>query len=469
MADLDFFFNPSSIAVIGASDTIGSVGYEIMKNLTEDFPGELYPVNIKQKQIFGKSSYKSILDVPNNVEMAVIAIAAPYVSAILEECGKKGVKGVVIVSGGFSEIGETERENKLLELSKKYGIRVIGPNCIGIYDNFSGVNTIFLSKDKISYPQKGNISFISQSGAFAGLILDWTSKERIGISKVVSYGNKIDVNEADLIDYLYHDENSKVLCLYIEGIRRGKRFMESAKNASKKIPILALKAGKTKSGAKAASSHTGSLAGEDIIYDSAFKQSHIIRANNFEELFDMAKALEKQVYPKSEGIAILTNAGGLGVMTADALEMNGLQLANLEESTVKKLKELFPERVVVSNPMDIVGDADKERYDIGLNALLEDKEVGLIIVILLLQVPTLSLDSVDTILEIKKKSNKPILVLGAGGEIITPYLKKLEEGGLAVYPSPERAARAAYALVNHAIIRGDIHRERKENIGVCKV
>ncbi len=469
MVDLSFFFNPSSIAVIGASDTVGSVGYEIMKNLTEDFPGELYPINIKQKLIFGKPSYKSILDVPNKIEMAVIAIAAPFVSDVLEECGKKGVKGVIIVSGGFSEIGEKERENKLLEISKKYGIRIIGPNCIGIYDNFSRVNTIFLSKDKISYPTKGKISFLSQSGAFAGLILDWTSKERIGISNVVSYGNKIDVNEADLLDYLCDDENSKVICLYIEGIRRGRRFMESAKRVSKKIPILALKSGKTKSGAKAASSHTGSLAGEDIIYDSAFKQSHIIRANNFEELFDMAKALEKQIFPKSDGIAIITNAGGLGVMAADALEMNGLRLANLGEDTIKKLEEQFPERVVVSNPMDLVGDADKERYEVGLKALLEDKDVGLIIVILLLQVPTLSLDSVDTVLKIKKSSEKPMIILGAGGEIITPYLKKLEEGGLAVYPSPERAARAAYALVNHAIVRGDIHRARKENIGVCKI
>ncbi|KYC45510.1 MAG: succinyl-CoA synthetase subunit alpha [Candidatus Methanofastidiosum methylothiophilum] len=469
MTDLDFFFNPSSIAVIGASDNVGSVGYEIMKNLTEDFPGELYPINIKKKLIFGKSSYKSILDVPNHVDMAVVAIAAPYVADILEECGKKGVKGVVIVSGGFSEIGEKEREDKLVEISKKYGIRIIGPNCIGIYDNFSGVNTIFLSKDKVSYPQKGNISFLSQSGAFAGLILDWTSKERIGISKVVSYGNKIDVNEADLIDYLYNDETSKVICLYIEGIRRGRRFMESAKKATKRVPILALKSGKTKSGAKAASSHTGSLAGEDKIYESAFKQSHIIRANNFEELFDMAKALEKQVYPTSDGVAILTNAGGLGVMTADALEMNGLRLANLSEYTVNKLKEQFPERVVVSNPMDLVGDADKERYEIGLKALLEDQDVGLIIVILLLQVPTLSLDSADLILDIKRNSNKPILILGAGGEIITPCLRKLEKGGLAIYPSPERAARAAYALINHAIVRGDIHRERKENIGVCKI
>ena len=469
MKDLDFFFNPSSIAVIGASDTVGSVGYEIMKNLLEDFPGELYPINIKQKPIFGKPSYKSILDVPKTIEMAVIAIPAQYVADVLEECGKKGVKGVVIVSGGFSEIGEKEREANLLEISNKYGIRIIGPNCIGIYDNFSGVNTVFLSKEKISFPQKGNISFISQSGAFAGLILDWTSKERIGISKVVSYGNKIDVNEADLIDYLYDDETSKVICLYIEGIRRGLRFMESAKRASKKVPILALKSGKTKSGAKAASSHTGSLAGEDIIYDSAFKQSHIIRASNFEELFDMAKALEKQVYPKSDGVAILTNAGGLGVMTADALEMNGLRLANLGEDTVEKLKTQFPERVVVSNPMDLVGDADKERYEIALKALMEDKDVGLIVVILLLQVPTLSLDSADIILNIKKNSDKPLIILAAGGEIITPCLRKLEEGGLAVYPSPERAARAAYALVNHAIVRGDIHRERKENIGICKI
>lgn len=469
MKDLNFFFNPSSIAVIGASDVAGSVGYEIMKNLIEDFPGKLYPINIKQKLIFGQPSFKSILDVPHKVEMAVIAISAPYVADTLEECGKKGVKGVVIVSGGFSEIGEKEREARLLEVSNKYGIRIIGPNCIGIYDNFSGVNTIFLSKDKISYPQKGNISFLSQSGAFAGLILDWTSKERIGISKVVSYGNKIDVNESDLIEYIYGDKNTKVICLYIEGIRRGRKFMESAKKVSKKIPILALKSGKTKSGAKAASSHTGSLAGEDIIYDSAFKQSHIIRANNFEELFDMAKVLEKQVYPKSDGIAILTNAGGLGVMTADALEMNGLRLANLSEATVKKLKEQFPERVIVSNPIDLVGDADKYRYEVGLKALLEDEDVGLIIVILLLQVPTLSLDSADIILNIKKNCEKPILILGTGGEKITPCLRKLEEGGLAVYPSPERAARAAYALVTHAVVRGDIHRESKENIEICKI
>jgi acetyl coenzyme A synthetase (ADP forming)-like protein len=468
MSDLDFFFNPSSVAVIGASDSVGSIGYEIMKNMLDSFKGEVYAVNLKQRPVFGKICYKNILEVPKEIDMAVIAVPAAIVGNVLEECGKKKVKGVVIISGGFSEIGEKTREEELLEIAKKYGIRIIGPNCIGVYDNYSGVNTIFLSKDKISYPRKGKISFLSQSGAFAGLILDWTSKERIGMSKVVSYGNKIDVNEADLINYLDLDNNTKVICLYIEGIRRGLKFMEAAKKVSKKTPILALKSGTTKSGAKAASSHTGSLAGEDIIYDAAFKQAHVVRTKNFEELFDMAKLLEKGIYPKSDGIAVLTNAGGLGVMTADALEINNLRLATISESTTKILKERFPERVVVSNPMDLVGDADKERFEIGLEALLNDKDVGLIIVILLLQVPTLSFDSIDSILKIKEKADKPIIVLCTGGEIVSNYVKKLEDGGLAVYPTPERTARAAYALINHAIVRGDIHRQSEENIGVCK-
>lgn len=468
MTDLDFFFNPSSVAVIGASDSVGSVGYETIKNMLEKFKGKVYAVNIKQRPILGNICYKSVLDIPEDVDMAIIAVPAQFVKDALDECGRKKVKGVVVISGGFSEIGEKAREEELLEIAKKYDIRIIGPNCIGVYDNYSGVNTIFLSKEKISYPPKGKISFLSQSGAFAGLILDWTSKERIGMSKIVSYGNKIDVNEADLISYLDDDENTKVICLYIEGIRRGLKFMEAAKKVSKKTPILALKSGTTKSGAKAASSHTGSLAGEDIIYDAAFKQSHVIRAKNFEELFDMAKVLEKQIYPKSDGIAVLTNAGGLGVMTADALEINNLRLATLSEKTISTLKEKFPERVVVSNPMDLVGDADKERYEVGLKALLEDEDVGLIIVILLLQVPTLSFESIDTILKIKQNANKPIIVLCAGGEIVSNYIKKLEEGGLALYPTPERTARAAYALISHSIVRGDIHRESKENIGVCK-
>ena len=190
MSDLDFFFNPSSVAVIGASDSVGSIGYEIMKNMLDSFNGEVYAVNLKQRPVFGKICYKNILEVPKEVDMAVIAVPAAIVGNVLEECGKKKVKGVVIISGGFSEIGEKTREEELLEIAKKYGIRIIGPNCIGVYDNYSGLNTIFLSKDKISYPRKGKISFLSQSGAFAGLILDWTSKERIGMSKVVSYGNK---------------------------------------------------------------------------------------------------------------------------------------------------------------------------------------------------------------------------------------------------------------------------------------
>jgi len=469
MLDLNFFFNPTSVAVIGASDSVGSVGYEIIKNMLDTFKGNVYAVNLKQKPIFGKTCYKSILDIPSEVDMAIIAVPAPFVKDVLEDCGRKKVKGVVIISGGFSEIGEKAREDELLEIAKKHGIRIIGPNCIGIYDNYSGVNTIFLSKEKISYPPKGKISFLSQSGAFAGLILDWTSKERIGMSKVVSYGNKIDVNEADLINYLDEDENTKVICLYIEGIRRGLKFMEAAKKVSKRTPILALKSGTTKSGAKAASSHTGSLAGEDIIYEAAFKQSHVIRAKNFEELFDMAKVLEKQIYPKSDGIAVLTNAGGLGVMTADALEMNNLRLANLSEDTINQLKKQFPERVIVSNPIDLVGDADKERYEIGLDALLKDEDVGLIIVILLLQVPTLSFESIDMLLSTNQKAEKPIIVLCTGGEIVSKQIKKLEEGGLAVYPTPERTARAAYALINHAKTRGDIPGQSKENTGICKI
>nr|HOP09498.1 CoA-binding protein [Candidatus Methanofastidiosa archaeon] len=319
--NIDTFFNPDSVAIIGASNREGSVGYVICKNfLKGDYKGRMYPITLSSDEVLGQKAYRSVLDVEGDIDLAVIAIPAKAVNPVLRECAKKGIKSCVVISGGFSEIGEKEREEELKRIVEETGIRVIGPNCVGIYDTYSNVDTIFLPEDRMARPRKGSISLISQSGAFVSAILDWASGENIGMSKVISFGNKADVNYSDLLDYLAEDENTGVITIYMEGVGDGRKFMRAAKKAIKNKPIVILKSGRSKAGAAAAASHTGSLAGADTVYSAAFKQSGIVRVYTPQEMFDIAKALVCRKRPHGRRVAIVTDGGGTGVIATDFLE-----------------------------------------------------------------------------------------------------------------------------------------------------
>ncbi|MCA6213316.1 CoA-binding protein [Thermococcus sp. 101 C5] len=456
--ELKPFFEPRAVAIIGATDKKGKVGNVIFENFKRNkekgiFKGNIYPVNPKLDEIDGYKVYKSVKELPNDTDLAVISIPAPFVPGTMKEIAEKGIKAVVIITGGFGELGEEGKkmEEEILQIARENGIRVIGPNCVGVYVPDTGVDTVFLPDEKMDRPKSGPIAFVSQSGAFAAAMLDWAALAGIGIGKMVSYGNKIDVDDADLMDYFIYDDSIKVVTFYIEGVKDGRKFMEAAKRITKVKPVIALKSGKTEYGAKAASSHTGSLAGADVIYDAVFKQTGILRAEDFEHMFDVAKAFAKCKLPKGDRVGIITDGGGAGVMASDAVAKFGLKMAELSEETIKYLKEHFPPHAVAGNPTDVVGDTDAQRYKYAIEAFVNDPNVDAIVVIVLFQVPLLNEEEIIEILaDYAKKSEKPILAVAMGGKKTEHYAKILEEKGVPVYPTPERGVRALAGLVQYA-------------------
>ncbi len=453
------FFDPRAVAIIGATDKKGKVGNVIFENFKTNkergiFKGNIYPVNPKLDEIEGYRVYKTVKELPDDTDLAVISIPAKFVPATMKDIAEKGIKAVIIITGGFGELGEEGKklEREIYEVAKVNGIRVIGPNCVGVYVPDTGVDTVFLPEDKMDRPKSGPIAFVSQSGAFAAAMLDWAAMAEIGIGKMVSYGNKIDVDDADLMDYFLHDDEINVLTFYIEGVKDGRKFIESAKRITRVKPVIALKSGRTEYGAKAASSHTGSLAGQDTIYDAVFKQTGIIRAEDFEHMFDLAKAFAELKYklPKGDRIGIITDGGGAGVMASDAVAKFGLRMAELSEETREFLKERFPPHAVVGNPTDVVGDTDAERYRIALEGFVNDPNVDAIVVIVLFQVPLLEEEKViDILAEYQRKSDKPIIAVAMGGRKTGRYARMLEEKGVPVYPTPERGVRAMTGLVRY--------------------
>jgi acetyl coenzyme A synthetase (ADP forming)-like protein len=442
---IKYFFNPKSVAVIGASRSPKKFGHVIFKNFVEsEFRGAVYPVNPNADSILGKKSFKSIGDIKDIIDLAVITIPSEKVYDAMKDCVKKGVKSAVIVSAGFAEIGNKEGEDALKKLVKD-NMRVIGPNVIGIYDSATGIDTIFNLRYRQKRPPKGSISFVSQSGAFGAAILDWAASENIGMSKFVSLGNMMDVDEVDMIDFLAQDNNTKIITVYLEGSKRPRKLFEVLKNIKK--PVIMLKAGKTKEGSIAVSSHTGSLAGEAKLYSGLLKQCGAIEANNSEELFDYAKAFY-QPLPQGSRVQIVTDGGGMGVMAADAVIKNGLSLAVPTEGNKEAIRSFIPRYAVVGNIIDLTGDADSKRYENVLDIVMKDTNSDIVLVILLLQISSLQSDIVD-VLKKAKKSRKPVFVCMTGGEFTNIHKNLIEELGIPVYPTPERAVRSIKSLVEY--------------------
>jgi acetyl coenzyme A synthetase (ADP forming)-like protein len=446
---LDEFFNPKSIAVIGASRTPGKLGYTILENIKISFNGKIYPINPNAGEILGLITYPSVLDVKEPIDHAIIVIPAEIVKKVLEECIKKKIKAVTIITSGFSEIGKKERELELKNLSKNKRIRIIGPNCMGIYKK--DLDMIFLPRNRLKRPPEGSISFITQSGAFGSILLDVMANDGVGISKFISLGNKVDVDEIELINYLENDLSTRCIAIYLESVKNGEEFIKTAKRVVKKKPIVCFKAGKTEKGNEAVLSHTGSLAGLAEVYSAAFKQAGIIEAKSSEEIFDFAKALANQPVMKDNKIAVVTDGGGFGIVATDAAVQDGLELPALEAESVKALKNLLPEYGIAKNPVDLTGDATVERYQKALEIVLKDKNIAGVACIALMQIPTLTDEIVD-ILRDCKVSGKPITVCSAGGQFVLERNRKLEAFGIPVYPTPERAVKALAVLYEYGKI-----------------
>jgi acetyl coenzyme A synthetase (ADP forming)-like protein len=454
MAKLDYFFTPKSVAVIGVSRNTKKVGHVIFRNFVEGgFKGKLYPVNPKVDEILGYKSYPSVLKIPGKIDLAVISIPAPIVPKIMEECGKKGISAVIIITGGFKEIGRKDLEDDVIKVLKKYRIRVIGPNCVGVFDPYSEVDTFFLPKYKLERPGKGDIAFISQSGALGSVVLDWMSMKGYKISKFISYGNAADVDEADLIDYLSNDDKTKVICAYFEGVKQGRKFYEIASKVTGRKPVIALKGGKTAEGNNAVSSHTGSLAGQAEIYSAAFRQSGVIEAESLEEIFDFARVLSTQPVPKGNRVQVITDGGGFGVLATDWIIKNGLKLAKMKPDTIKRMRNSLPNHVVLKNPIDLTGDANVGRYKVAMEAAVDDDNVDMIVVITLFQIPTLTAEITDVISSYAERSDKPIIVIAAGGRFTEVLKKSMEDFGIPTFSYPEKAARALRALYDYSCAR----------------
>ena len=447
--NLTHFFKPGAVAVVGASVTEGTVGKAIMVNLVREFKGVIYPVNPKYEEIFGLRTYKSCRELPEAPDLAVIAVPAKAVPQVIEECGDRGTKAAIVISAGFKEVGpEGEKlEKELVEAARKYGVRVIGPNCLGVYDAHSRLNTIFNPPDRQKTPPPGNVAFLSQSGALGAAILDWLAEYNIGMSKFVSYGNAADVKEWELIEYLVEDPETKVIMMYIEGVEDGRSLLKAVRKATLAgKPVIVLKAGKSERGIRAVSSHTGSLAGSYKVYEAGLTQNGALVVNELDEFILATKALSWLPPPQGDRVAIVTNGGGAGVLTTDAVELLGLQLAELSEETKNYLRSKLPPAASLNNPVDILGDAPPERYEVAMEAVMRDENVDLIIVIGIMQSPAFK--PVEVLANMKRllsEYRKPMIFVAPGGEYTVSNLKKIEsEAKIPTFKSPEEAAKAYY-------------------------
>lgn len=445
---LEAFFAPQAVAVIGASRSEEKLGHAILNNVLKyDYPGEVYPINPKADEILGLKCYPSVLDVPEPIDLAIVVIPDRFVVSVLEECGRKGIKGAIIISAGFSEAGleGVRRERQLAKVAEKYGMRIIGPNCLGVIDTVLPLNASFAA----GMPPRGKIAFMSQSGALCVAILDWALAEGIGFSRFVSLGNKVDVDETDLLQAWADDPHSRVILAYVEGIANGQRFIEVARQVTQRTPVIVVKSGITEAGSRAVSSHTGSLAGSENAYEAAFKQCGVLRARSVEELFDYSFAFAHQPPIKGNRIAIITNAGGPGIMATDASERADLKLASLNKETIKRLQDKLPSAANVYNPIDVLGDTTVERYASALEAALEDENVHGVISILTPQVTTPIKGIAEAIGGLAARYEKPILGCFMGEERVRAGIEILGRHKVPNYPFPERAVAAMGAMFKH--------------------
>ncbi len=431
-------FQPKTIAVIGASDRKDSVGYSVMKNLLADgFEGEVIPVNLNHSKIQGKKSYPNVKDIPQDIDLAVIVTPSKAVPEVVEDCGQAGVGGLVIISAGFKEAGEEGKRmyDEIAHKARHYGMRVIGPNCLGFINPHLKINATFAARSA----RLGNIAFISQSGALCTSILDWANEQNVGFSNFVSIGSMIDVDFADLIDYFGTDQRTSCILIYMESLVDARKFMSAARAFARSKPIIILKAGRSAEGGQATLSHTGSMAGNDAVYDAAFQRAGIIRVDTIAQLFNCAQSLAMQPRPYGNRLAIVTNAGGPGVLATDSLMLNGGALAQLSEASMKNLNGFLPAHWSRNNPIDVLGDASAETYQKAVDVCLSDPNVDGVLAILTTQDVTDPTEAAKAVVEVAKKYRKPVLASWMGEEDVRKGRDVLEEGSIPHYRYPESA------------------------------
>lgn len=437
---LDAIFHPKTIALIGATETPNSVGRTILQNLVNSsYEGKVIPINPKYESLMGQKCYPSITSVPDHVDLAVIVTPAKTVYSIVEQCAEKNIRAAIIISAGFKELGESgeKLEREIIELARSNNIRIVGPNCLGVMNPLIGLNATFAAGGALP----GNIAFISQSGAMCTAVLDWSLKEKIGFSAFVSIGSMADVHWGDLIEYLGRDPKTSSILIYMETIGDARAFLSAAKQVALTKPIIVIKSGRTEAAAKAAASHTGSLAGSDEVFDAAMKRVGVLRVLTIDELFNMALALGKQPLPKGPHIAMITNAGGPGVLATDGAVSAGAEMAELSEKTIDKLNTFLPAAWSHSNPIDVLGDAGPEQYAKTLEVVAEDPNIDAILTILSPQDVTDPLKTAEALVPYVGKTNKPLLASWMGGEAVAKGAEVLANAGIPTFVYPDSASK----------------------------
>ncbi len=453
MSELAGLFNPKSAAIIGASKSPGKIGNVIVKNIIgSGYKGKVFPVNPKESEIEGLPCYPSVDKIPEPAEMAVLSVPAVRSLEIAEACGRAGVKYLVVITAGFKETGKEglELERKLLEICRKHEMRMLGPNCVGLMDTHAPINASFAAGS----PLKGEIAFISQSGAMVLSILDWSYRVGLGFSKFISLGNKADLTEAHFIEDAAEDPNTKVILCYIEDVEKGPHFLDVARQASRKKPVIILKSGTSQAGAQAASSHTGALAGSDLAYETAFNQSGVIRARNMPELFDLAVAFANQPIPAGDRVAVITNSGGPGIVATDNIEEKKLKMARFSKETIEALRNYLPAESNIYNPVDVLGDAKADRYHFALKNVLADPGVDSAVVLVCPAAVTEPAETARAMAQMRKEyPDKPLFAALMGGERLEDGEKILSQAHIPCFTFPEPAITSISGMVSYGRVK----------------
>lgn len=449
------FFEAKSMAIFGASASEGKPGFVIAENFINNFEGKTYLINPKGGEILGHPVQKSVLEVKEPIDAAVIIVPAKYVPSAMDDCAKKGIKCVTIISGGFTEIGEEGKklQQQINQTAKENNIRIIGPNCIGLFYPKRGLDMVFLPEEKLKRPKDGGVSILSQSGAFGSAFLDIMGSLGNGqyLSKFVSYGNASDINEADILEYFGQDPETKIILAYLEGFKEGRRFIEIAREVSLKKPIIAIKANRTEAGAHAVASHTASLAANDDVTDALFNEAGIIRAYTWDELFDCMNAFNSSLLPEGDRVLVITDGGGAGVMASDAIGTMGMELAELSPNIHKKMREDLPPIISVANPIDLTGSATAKEYLYALEQTADDPKVDSITYIIIPTPPAINVKELMEGLKPYAKTIKKTITFCAIGGAEAEYIKEeLEQMNFPFYPTPARSVYAIKMLTEYA-------------------
>jgi len=448
--NLDSVFEPKTVAIVGASATPNKIGNVLVKNFLEaKFQGDVYPVNPKYDEVLGYKCYPDISSIPGKIDCVIIATPAETVPQIMEDCAGKKVGGVIILSGGFEEINRNDLAGKIREIAEKNDIPVVGPNCLGVFNPYTKVDSVFLPTYKLERPKAGGIAFVTQSGAVGSTVMDLAAYYGLGISKFISYGNSTVLDEADYLEYLLHDKETETIILYIEGAKNGRKLFEAMKKVNKVKPIIAFKAGRGRGGQAAARSHTGNIAGSYLAYQAAFKQAKVTEADSLDEVFEFVKIFN-QPKPAGNRVAIITNGGGMGVITADCIEDEGLILAQFSEETKKEIAGILPSYGSVANPLDLVADAGVEAYSKAIDVMLADKNIDALVIIILMQTPPIDERIIHVLSRVSDMQKKPIVTISIGGTYTEASRKILEGKGVPSYNSPNAAVKALDRFITYA-------------------